>query len=137
MLTLQNCLGDKMSPQKVKIKKQFSNNAKSNFLFFNFNFFGGHFVTKVSLHFWNSRFFIPSMTYFKEKYFHLSEVPFFTFFYTRAKKDRNALKERKKNAFLKQSFMSFADPKLYEAYQFSKILSKSMDPIHYRDGKQK
>jgi hypothetical protein len=41
------------------------------------------------------------MTYFKEKYFHLSEGPFFTFFYTRAKKDRNALKERKKNAFSK------------------------------------
>ncbi len=51
----QTCLGDKMPPpKKVKIKKLFSKFAKSHFLsFFNFNFFWGHFVTKVSLHFLN------------------------------------------------------------------------------------
>jgi hypothetical protein len=48
----QTCLSDKMPPQKVKIKKLFSKFAKSHFFsFFNFNFFGGHFVTKVSLNF--------------------------------------------------------------------------------------
>ncbi len=30
--------------------------------------------------------------------------------------------------FIKQSYISFAIPKLYEAKQFSKILSKSLDP---------
>jgi hypothetical protein len=30
--------------------------------------------------------------------------------------------------FLKQSYISFANPKLHEAYKFSKILSKSLDP---------
>jgi hypothetical protein len=48
----QTCLSDKMPPKKVKIKKLCSKFAKSHyFSFFNFNFFGGHFVTKVSLHF--------------------------------------------------------------------------------------
>jgi hypothetical protein len=42
----QTCLSDKMAPKKVKIKKRYSNFAKSHFfLFFNFNFFWGHFVT--------------------------------------------------------------------------------------------
>jgi hypothetical protein len=30
--------------------------------------------------------------------------------------------------FLKQSYISFANPKLHEAQQFSKILSQSLDP---------
>jgi hypothetical protein len=30
--------------------------------------------------------------------------------------------------FLKQTYISFANPKLHEAKQFSKILSKSLDP---------
>jgi hypothetical protein len=30
--------------------------------------------------------------------------------------------------FLKQSYISFANPKLHEARQFSNILSKSLDP---------
>ncbi len=48
----QTCLSDKMPPKKVKVKKLFSKFAKPHFLlFFNFNFFGGHFVTKVSWHF--------------------------------------------------------------------------------------
>jgi hypothetical protein len=36
----------------------------------------------------------------------------------------------KKNAFSKTTLtsISFANPKLHEAYQFSKILSKSLDP---------
>jgi hypothetical protein len=45
--------------------------SKSRKQFFNFNFFGGHFVTNVSLHFLNQHkildFFIPYMTYFKKK----------------------------------------------------------------------
>jgi hypothetical protein len=69
-----------MPLKKVKIKKLFSKFAKSHFVsFFNFNFFGGHFFTKVNLPFWNQRkllhFFIPYMTYFKKKNFHLSEGP--------------------------------------------------------------
>ncbi len=65
-----------MPPKKVKIKKLNSKFAKSHFFpFFNFNSFGGHFVTKVSLHFWNQHkildFLIPYMTYFKKKNFHL------------------------------------------------------------------
>jgi hypothetical protein len=52
ILKKQTCLSDKMPPKKVIVKKPFSNFAKSLFLsFFNFNFFGGHFVTKTSLHF--------------------------------------------------------------------------------------
>jgi hypothetical protein len=40
----QTCLSDKMPPKKVKIKKLFSNFAKSQFFsFFNFNFFVGAF----------------------------------------------------------------------------------------------
>jgi hypothetical protein len=31
-------------------------------------------------------------------------------------------------SFLKQSYISFANPKPHEAKQFSKILSKSLDP---------
>jgi hypothetical protein len=48
----QTCLSDKMSQKKVKIKKLFSNFAKSClFRFLILTFWGGHFVTKVSLHF--------------------------------------------------------------------------------------
>ncbi len=114
----QTCLSDKKPPQKVKIKKLFSNFAKSHFLCFNLNFLGGHFVTKVSLHFLNQHkvldFFIPHMTYLKEKKFHLSEGPFYKFFDTRTKKDRNA-KNLRKMPFLKQSYFYFANPKLHEA----------------------
>jgi hypothetical protein len=47
ILKKQTCLGDKMSLKKVKIKKLVSKFAKFHFLsFLNFNFFGGHFVTK-------------------------------------------------------------------------------------------
>ncbi len=52
ILKKETFLSDKMPPKKVKIKRLFSKFAKSHFLsFFNFNFFWGHFVTKVSLHF--------------------------------------------------------------------------------------
>ncbi len=92
----QTCLSDKMPPKKLKFKKMFSNFAKSHFLFFNLNFFGGYFITKVSLYFWNQHkildCLIPNMTYFKEKSFYLSEGPFFKFFHARTKKDRNATK---------------------------------------------
>jgi hypothetical protein len=87
----QTCLGDKMPPKKVKIKKLFSNFAKSHFFsFFNFNFFWGHFVTKTSLLFRNQHkiidFLIPYMTYFKKKNFHLSEGPILKFTNTKTKK---------------------------------------------------
>ncbi len=47
---MQTCLSDKMPPKKVKIKKR-KNMGLSKFRkqFFNFNFFGGYFVTKTSL----------------------------------------------------------------------------------------
>ncbi len=50
--TKQTCLCDKMPPppeKKVKIKKPFSNLAKSHFFIFYFYFFRGPFVTKTSL----------------------------------------------------------------------------------------
>jgi hypothetical protein len=69
--------------KKVKIKKLFSNVAKSYFFVFNFYCFKGHFVTKVSVHLGNQHkildFFIPNMTYLKKKKFHLSEGPILTF----------------------------------------------------------
>ncbi len=37
-------------------------------------------------------------------------------------------KNKEECIFFKQSFLSFANPKLHEAEQFSKILSKSLDP---------
>jgi hypothetical protein len=50
----------------------------------------GHFVTKVSLHFWYQHkildFLIPYMTYFKKKNFHLSEGPILKFINTKAEK---------------------------------------------------
>ncbi len=87
----QTCLSDKMPPKKVFIKKLFSNFAKSHFFsFFNYNFFGGHFVTKVILHFLNQHkildFLIPYMTYFKKKKIHLSEGPILKFINTKTKK---------------------------------------------------
>jgi hypothetical protein len=88
---MQTCFCDKMPPKKVKIKKLFYKFAKSQFLsFFNFNFFGGHFVTKASLHFWNQHkildFLIPYRTYLQKKNFHLSEGPILKFINTQAKK---------------------------------------------------
>ncbi len=80
-----------MPPKKVKLKKLFSKFAKSHsFSFFNFNFFWGYFVTKVSLLFWNQHkildFFILYMTYFKKKKFQLSEGPILKFVNTKAEK---------------------------------------------------
>ncbi len=47
---MQTYLSDKMPPKKVKIKKlQKMGLSKFRKQFFNFNFFGGHFVTKKSL----------------------------------------------------------------------------------------
>ncbi len=58
--------------------------------FFNFNFFGGHFVTKTSWFIWNQHkildFFIPYMTYFKKKNVHLSEEPILKFINTKVEK---------------------------------------------------
>ncbi len=74
---MQTYLSDKMPPKKVKIKKRQKNGTGSKFRkqFFNYNFFGGHFATKTSLLFLNQfkilDFFIPYMTYFKKKNFHL------------------------------------------------------------------
>ncbi len=49
-----------------------------------------HFVTKVSLHFWNQpkilNFLIPYMTYFKKKKFHLSEGTILKFINTKDEK---------------------------------------------------
>ncbi len=51
---MQTYLCDKMPPKKVKIKKRKKwDLANLENSFFNFNFFWGHFVIKVSLHFWN------------------------------------------------------------------------------------
>jgi hypothetical protein len=72
----QTCLSDKqMPPRKSKnLKKLFSNFAKSHFFcFFNFNFFWGILslskicIFEISIKF--SIFFIPHMTYSKEKNF--------------------------------------------------------------------
>jgi hypothetical protein len=47
---MQTCLSDKMPPKIVKNKKQQKMGlSKFRKQFFNFNFFGGHFVTKTSL----------------------------------------------------------------------------------------
>jgi hypothetical protein len=69
------------------------------------------------------------MTNLKEKKFHLSEGPFFNFSTQELKKDRNRNFTNKENAFYKQSYISFTNPKLHEAWQFSNILLKSLDPI--------
>ncbi len=87
---MQTYLCDKMPLKKVKIKKQTKMGlSKFRKQFFNFNFFGGPFVTKTSLLFWNQYkildFFIP-YTYFKEKKFHLSEEPILKFIDTKIKK---------------------------------------------------
>jgi hypothetical protein len=68
-----------------------------------FNFLGGISSLrqvcffKISIKF---SFFIPNMTYFKEKNFHLSEGPFFKIFHTRNKK-RWKRHKMKKNSFSK------------------------------------
>jgi hypothetical protein len=54
------------------------------------------------------------MTYFKGKNFHLPEGPILKFFVTRTKKIDKQKKYRKM-PFLKQSYISFANPKLHEA----------------------
>ncbi len=47
---MQTYLSDKMPPKKVKIKKRKKMGlSKFRKQFFNFNFFGGNFVTKTSL----------------------------------------------------------------------------------------
>jgi hypothetical protein len=47
---MQTYLSDKMPPQKVIIKKRKKMGlGKIRKQFFNYNFFGGHFVTKTSL----------------------------------------------------------------------------------------
>ncbi len=52
---MQTYLCDKMPPKKVKTKKQKKWNLTNlENSFFNFNFFGGYFVTKTSLLFWIS-----------------------------------------------------------------------------------
>ncbi len=88
---MQTYLSDKMPPKKVKIeKRQKMGLSKFRKQFFNFNFFGGHFVTKTSLLFWNQfkilDFLIPYMTYLKKKKFHLSEGPILKFINTKIEK---------------------------------------------------
>jgi hypothetical protein len=47
---MQTYLSDKISPKKVKVKKQQKMGpSKFRKQFFNFNFFGGHFVMKQAL----------------------------------------------------------------------------------------
>jgi hypothetical protein len=64
--------------------------SKSRKQFYNFSFFGEHFVTKTSLLFWNQHkildFLIPYLNYFKKKTFHLSEEPILKFINTKTKK---------------------------------------------------
>jgi hypothetical protein len=67
------------------------------------------------------------MTNSKAKNFHLSEGVIFQFFNTRTKK-RWKRHKIKKMPFTKQSCISSTNPK-HEAWQFSKFLSKSLDPI--------
>ncbi len=88
---MQTYLSDKMPSKKVKIiKRKKMGLRKFRKQFFNFNFFGGHFVTKTSLLFWNHfkilDFLIPYMTYFKKKNFHLSEEPILKFINTKMEK---------------------------------------------------
>jgi hypothetical protein len=90
----------KKCPQKVRVKKPFSNFAKSHFFrFLILTFFwGGHIVTKVSLHFWNQLkildFFKPNMTFFKEKIF-TSQKSHSNFPTQEPKKDRNTTNKEK------------------------------------------
>jgi hypothetical protein len=97
--TTQTCLSDKMSPQKVKLKKLISNFARSDFLllFLLVTFLVGILsqryvrIFEISIKF--SIFSIPNMTHFEEKQFYTSEGQFLKFFHTRNnKKDRNVTK---------------------------------------------
>ncbi len=88
---MQTYLSDKKPPKNIKNKKrQKMGLGKFRKQFFNFNFFGGYFVTKTSLLFLNQfrilDFFIPCMTYFKTKKFHLSEEPILKFINTKIEK---------------------------------------------------
>ncbi len=81
----------KCPQKKLKLKNCFLNLLSPIFCrFFNFNFFWGHFVNKVSLLFWNQHkildFLIPYMTFFKKKFFHLSEGPIFTIYQHKSRK---------------------------------------------------
>jgi hypothetical protein len=93
-----------MPPQKVKIKTQKMGLSKIRKQFFNFNFFGGHFVTKTSLLFksvYNSQFVDTLYDLFQEKIFspfRRADVKIYQ--YKNQKKDRNTIKY-KKNAFSK------------------------------------
>jgi hypothetical protein len=85
-----------MSPKIVKIgKRRKIGLSKSRKQFFNFNFFGGHFVTKTSFFLIQLKildFVIPYMTYFKKKNFTSQKGRFSNFATQKPKKDRNATK---------------------------------------------
>ncbi len=85
---MQTYLSDKMPPKKVIIvKRKKMGLGKIRKQFFNYNFFGGHFVMKTSLLFWNQHKILdPYMTYFKKKNFHLSEGPILKFSNTKNEK---------------------------------------------------
>ncbi len=81
----------KCPQKKLKLKNEKNwDLAKLVNSFFNYNFLGGHFVTKTSLLFWNQHkildFLIPYMTYFKKKKFHLLEGPILKFINTKTEK---------------------------------------------------
>jgi len=100
---IQTCLSDKMLPKKVKIKKPkkmgLSQIWTFKISFFILTFFGiilslrqvG--IFEISIKF--SIFFIPNMTYFKKKKFHLSEGPFFKFSDTKNDSRKKRLKMKK------------------------------------------
>jgi hypothetical protein len=86
-------------PKKVEIKKQKKMGlSKIRKQFFNFNFFGGHFVTTTSFLFQNQckkkslNFSIPYMTYFKTKIFSSQKAQLKNSSAQKPKKDKNTTK---------------------------------------------
>jgi hypothetical protein len=103
---MQTYLSDKMPPKKVKIKKlQKMGLSKFRKQFFNFNFFGGHFVTKKSLLLWNQfkilDFLIPYMTYFKKKKFSPLRRADFKIYQHKNRKKIETPQNKEKMPFLK------------------------------------
>jgi hypothetical protein len=116
---MQTCVSDKMlPPKKLKFNNHFQILLTPIFSFFIFYFLGRHFVTIVNYHFFNQRkilyFLTHYLTYCKGKN-HLSESLFQIFLHQYRKKIETP--ENKESAFLKQSYISLANPKLHKEFK--------------------
>jgi hypothetical protein len=133
----QTCLSDKMPPpqkKKLKLKKRFLISLSPIFfVFLILTFLGGILplmqvcIFDISIKF--SIFFIPIMTYYNEKNFTSQNGHFSTFLTEKPKKGRKRHKKNK-NAFSKTIYTSFANPKLREVYQVSKIGQNHWTPMY-------